>query len=198
LKGVKNMKKIFVLFLIFCSLTVYAQMTAETEAYNSGVEYYNLKKFDKAVVSFTQAIEINPNNSKYYLWRGAAYVRQIGFDHRYETEMAIADLNRAIRLNPNVDFYYYWRGRAYASIWQSYRRGNYPQWEDDLKLAVENYEACIRLNPDYTQARKELAEVRGWIYDGGPPMMPDESTIPPETEEDIRRGPPPLPPRPTW
>jgi tetratricopeptide (TPR) repeat protein len=193
-------KALFIGFLFFVIDIGFAnaQTDIEMEAYNSGVEYYNLKRFDMAIKSFSQAIKINPNSASYYLWRGAAYVRSIGFNHRYETEMAVADLNYAIKLDPNNSTYYYWRGRAYASIWQSYRLGNYPQWRDDLKLAVENYEACLQLNPDDTAARKELAEVRGWIYDGGPPLMPSESSIPPETEEDINRGPPPPPPRPTW
>lgn len=52
------------------------------------------EKFAAALADFDQAIALNPDNSDYYLWRGAAY------HSSGQPEAALADYEQAIALNP--------------------------------------------------------------------------------------------------
>jgi tetratricopeptide (TPR) repeat protein len=183
------MKKVFGLLWFFCALAGYAQTRTEQDAaryYNSGVEQYNTNRFDRAIADFTQAIMLIPNNANYYLWRGAAY---FGKD---EYDLAIVDLTQAISLNPNNANYYYLRGRAYAQRWWPYLlRDDFAwinaHWNEVHERAIADYEAALRLDPNHTDARKELADAKREIAAG--PI-----TQPPDIDADFFIGPPPLPP----
>lgn len=70
----------------------------------------NHPKQDKAINAFTNAIEHDINNPKYFFRRGLCYHGK--GDHR----LALVDFDRAITLNPDIPEYYYFRATARLSL----------------------------------------------------------------------------------
>jgi tetratricopeptide (TPR) repeat protein len=96
---------------------------------------------EDAIDDYTQAIEIDPNNSWTYYWR--AFARKEGGD-------AIVDLDKSININPNHADAYSHRG------WLKYRLGDYQGATDDrnqgLAVEINDYSQRIALNPNDSDA----------------------------------------------
>jgi|GEM_PF-3720601 len=64
-----------------------------------GIEYYKIYETEKAAAEFNQAINIDPNNARAYMWRGlACYIgdgEEISVKHK---TLVINDLNKSIEL----------------------------------------------------------------------------------------------------
>jgi tetratricopeptide (TPR) repeat protein len=123
----------------------------------------------KAVAYYTEAVRLNPNDTKAYAGHGDAYAglgnyeqaiadytEAIHVDPNYayayqrrgdayraigEYELAIADCTEAIRLDPDSVYPYYTRGDAYVGL------GNREQ-------AIADYTEGIRLDPEYAEEYK--------------------------------------------
>ena len=68
------MKKILpVLILLLLAVSNVYALSPGDEAYNKGMEYYEKGMWDEAIVEFDKAIQLNPNNAKFYNNRGLAY-----------------------------------------------------------------------------------------------------------------------------
>ena len=80
---------------------------------NHGLAYQEEGDYDRAIESFTKAIELNPNYAEAYNNRGNAYRDDGNFDR------AIADYTKAIELKPNFVEAYNHRDDAY------YAKGDY-------------------------------------------------------------------------
>lgn len=65
---------------------------------------------DLAAIEYTQAIDINPQNDRYYNNRGNLYLLRGNYSR------AVGDFTRAIEINPNRAEPYYNRGRALAKM----------------------------------------------------------------------------------
>ena len=91
------------------------------------------KWYDKAVVHYTTAIELNPQDVSSYVNRGNAYNDKGKFD------AAIQDFNTVIQLNPEDADAYYNRGTAY------YRKG-------EFDAALRDFNIAIALNPEDVDA----------------------------------------------
>ena len=63
--------------------------------------------YDRAIADFTQAIRLDPNDTKAYTERGSAY------NAKGDNDRAIADFTQALRLNSNDVAAYNNRGNAY-------------------------------------------------------------------------------------
>jgi tetratricopeptide (TPR) repeat protein len=96
--------------------------------------------FNRAIVSYTQLIELN-RSSEAYNGRAAAYYNKADFDH------AIADYDQAIILDSKNGSAYYNRGLAYHA------KGNPDQ-------AIDDYGRAIALNGNNTMAFRS----RGLAY----------------------------------
>ena len=106
--------------------------------YKRGDAYDETREYDKAITSYSNAIELDPNHALSYYNRGCAY-GEIG-----EYEKAIADFNKAVELDPNDANAYYNRGLAY------HEKGEAPE-------AVNDLEKCIGLStdPERTKAAQQ-------------------------------------------
>jgi len=65
-------------------------------ANNQGLDYNNEGEYDKAIVAFTKAIELDPELALAYNNRGWAYI-ELG-----QYEQGIADYTKAMELDPNL------------------------------------------------------------------------------------------------
>lgn len=144
--------------------------------HNQGVIFYDSGDYDKAIESYTKAIELNINYIEAYNNRGISY--------RYlkEYEKAIADINKAIELKPNYANAYHYRGICYndsgdyekaiadhtkaielkpdyANAYNG--RGIYYTYLEDYEKAIVDYEKAIELRPDYPNAYNNI----GIVYD---------------------------------
>ena len=93
--------------------------------YNQGNAANHLKKYDKAIADYSEAIRLNPQFDLAYCGRGASYNNLRKFDK------AIADFTVAIRLRPNYPAAYRLRAIAYRSL------GNTAEAMADDKRAKE-------------------------------------------------------------
>jgi tetratricopeptide (TPR) repeat protein len=121
-----------------------------------------MKEYDKAIDSYTQAIQINPKYDLAYNDRGYAY-REKG-----DYGKAIDDYTKIIQINPEFYCAYINRGDIYKekgeydkaiadytqaiqidpkNSWGYYRRGGGYQKKDDYDKAIENYTQATQINP---------------------------------------------------
>ena len=76
----------------------------------TGMGFMEKSKYQQAIQSFTQAIEVNPENTDAYLQRGRAEKES------KEYEKAIADFTKALELDQTEASAYSGRGNAYECI----------------------------------------------------------------------------------
>ena len=89
--------------------------------------------YERAVVHYTEALELKPDFPEGYNNRGTVYADAGDFDR------AIQDHNTAIELKPDYASAYNNRGIAYYS-------------KGDLDRAIRDYDKAIELKPDYASA----------------------------------------------
>jgi tetratricopeptide (TPR) repeat protein len=75
-----------------------------------GLEDLKAEKYYEAIESFTQAINLSPDDARGYINRGQAYVE---LD---QPDEAIVDLNRAVIYDPLNPTLYYWRAMAWKAL----------------------------------------------------------------------------------
>ena len=148
----------------------------DAEVHNTrGIAYSENGEQDRAIATFSQAIELNPDYADVYNNRGVAYnikgdydraiqdfnkAIQLSSDHanaynnrgnahsdKGEHDRAIQDYNIATQLNPQLVETYNNRGIVF------YHKHNYDRAIDDFTKAIE-------LKPDYTKAYNN----RGVVY----------------------------------
>jgi serine/threonine protein kinase/Tfp pilus assembly protein PilF len=101
-----------------------------------GAAWAGLHEWDKAVKSYTTAIEIDPDSND-YLNRGRAYLEL------KDTDKAMADFTSAVRLNPN-------NARAYVE------RGDVYLDKQDITNAIADYSAAIGICTSDASAYSQL------------------------------------------
>ncbi|KAK9766202.1 Small glutamine-rich tetratricopeptide repeat-containing protein 2 [Basidiobolus ranarum] len=119
------------------------------ELKKAGNKKVSEKDYEEAIKLYSQAIEINDNNSVYYANRAAAY-GQLG-DH----DSAIADSIRAAEIDPTYVKAYSRMGHAYFS------KGSY-------KEAVEAYEKGLELDSNNASMKSALSTARQKLQEVGP------------------------------
>jgi hypothetical protein len=132
------MKKIISCFfgLVLLIHIISGCASLDEEAYKDrGNEYLKKKDYDKALIEYTKALEINPN---YYLVInaiGTVYYEKGDFD------LALKHYNRAIKLDPN-DY------RAISN------RGLVYHAQKKYDLALQDFKQGLKLAPNNTQLTK--------------------------------------------
>jgi tetratricopeptide (TPR) repeat protein len=66
-----------------------------SEFYNRGLLNFNAGNYDAAIIDYSRAIEIDPNDSAFFYNRGLAYYK------KGENEAAIDNYNKALEIDPN-------------------------------------------------------------------------------------------------
>ena len=125
-----------------------------------GAAYFEQKDYDRAIESYSKAIEFNPNAADAYEKRGTAY------NNLNDNERALADFNRALELDPSNDEFY--RSRAFAYLYcEEYARAT-ADIHKVVALAPHkfnivfkaDYERALELTPNNRLAQESCARLR--------------------------------------
>jgi len=114
-----------------------------------------ITNIDKAIVEYTQTLELNPNDdSVKNILADAYYIRGLTFDSKGEYARAFEDYNEAIKNRPDYPLAIKRRGYASSEV------GEYD-------LAIKDFEKMIQFEPEDAQWKKRLATAyreRGIAY----------------------------------
>jgi tetratricopeptide (TPR) repeat protein len=114
-------------------ITTPTEVVDISEYITAGRDYARAGEFDKAIVEFSTAIELNPNAAEAYFWRGNVYY------NLQKDKEAFVDCNQALNLNPNYVEAYYLRALLYLI-------------SEQTDLAIADCSQAIVLQPDYMDA----------------------------------------------
>jgi len=124
--------------------TVFAQGDLSSRAYNTGKIYMQEKKYDEAINSFTEAINLRPSDSA-YANLGFAFIQ------KGDDQNALIILNKALDLNEDYAWAYGLRGFLYTKI-------------DAPELSFSDFSKAIKLNAanakKYNSDKKAAREYR--------------------------------------
>jgi DNA-binding helix-hairpin-helix protein with protein kinase domain len=122
------------------------------EYYKQGHASYKVKDYEQAIEKFSQAIQLEPDNSKAYINRANAHF------NLKEYEAALADYNQAIKISPNEVKAYVNRGNVRNML------AEYSSDPDrEYNLAIADFNNAIRLNPNEVEAYIRRGIVRSQI-----------------------------------
>ena len=115
--------------------------------YNEAVELFAFGESEGALKLFTQAIQLNPNNSDYFFGRASCY-----YDLGHYPKAA-NDIEQAIEMEPDQSDYHYYAGNIY------FHQENYLR-------AIRNYTQSIEAesNPDIQLDLQNIYFNRGVSY----------------------------------
>ena len=132
----KYFNKITILLLIFILFQICNSCKNENipkDYIKSGDNNYNKGNFQEAIIDYTKAIEIYPNDAKIYINRGVSYANIKNYSQ------AITDFTKAIEINPDLSEAYLNRGNAYAI-------------SGTISQSISDFSKAIEINPDYKEA----------------------------------------------
>jgi tetratricopeptide (TPR) repeat protein len=123
-------------FIGLVSIVVIMAAGARSEEFTAnklwvnGNRWFRVGNLDEAIISYTKALEVDPEYVEAYNNRGQAYYQKNDF------ESAIKDYTRAIEIKPDDPRYYNNRGNAYKDSGQ-------------LEKALADFNKAIELDKDY-------------------------------------------------
>ncbi|MEA2027480.1 MAG: tetratricopeptide repeat protein [Campylobacterota bacterium] len=138
-------------------------------------DYDDLKEYNKAIIAYTRAIEINPKKDEAYYNIGIAYYSL------KEYNKAIIAYTKAIEINPKDDEAYYNMGSAYYNLKEynkaiiAYTKAIEINPKDDgaynnmgiayyylgkFDKAIESYTQALQINPNQSEAYNNLFELQ--------------------------------------
>lgn len=126
--------------------------------YDFGNNYYSKNEYDKAIIEFTKAIEVNPLHSNPYYARGRAYY------YKQDYDKAIADYTKAIEIDPQNASAYNNRGLAYY-------------YKTEYDKAIADYTKAVVINPKYAGAYNNRAFVYWNMKGEGDKAVVDYSKV---------------------
>lgn len=142
-------------------------METAREAFIKGLKAYEQQDYDKAILYFTQALELDTRHAQAYCRRGMAYL------HNGNCEKALRDCTKSLEIDPNNAYVYYVRGGV-RSVKDDYdhaiedftkaieldshdpapfsSRGHAYYNKNDYPKALEDFDKALAINPKYTRA----------------------------------------------
>lgn len=117
-----------------------AAIRASKDFYRDAENFYKQKKYDRAIETYTRAIQLNPNDYALYNNRGAAFYATGEF------QKAIADYTKALELNPYHFSAYNNRGVVYQEI-------------GSIEQAIADFRKALELDPENKMAKDNLKRI---------------------------------------
>ena len=125
----------------------------EQSVFDAGNDFLNQKKYDQAIMQFTEAIELNSENANAYYQRGIAYNgRGTAYGNTEDYDNAIRDYYQATFLKENnLKVFGGNRQAVYNTI------GVFKQFANGRdELSVKDYKILLKLHPVFNNAFEEL------------------------------------------
>ncbi|MCY7278779.1 MAG: tetratricopeptide repeat protein [Phormidesmis sp. CAN_BIN44] len=113
---------------------------------NQGLDDLHKKDYEKALQSFTKALEFSPSHADAHTYRGNLYY-SLG---RYQE--AIVDYSRALESNPTFSYLYNRRGASREAL-------------KDYQGALEDYNQSIKLYPEQGATYRNLGSAHSKLND---------------------------------
>jgi len=109
---------------------------------NEGNDFMRVEKFNEAIASYTNAIDLDPNNAIYYSNRAAAYAKL------KDNKNSILDCEKALRIDPQYS--------------KAYGRMGFAHFNDEnYEKAVAAYENALSLDPANQPYKAQLDLAKG-------------------------------------
>ena len=90
-----------------------------------GYGHYQDKRFKQALVEYSKAVKLDPNNPEAYFWKARTLIKMQQFDK------ALIDLQKSVKLNPK-------HSKAYDNLgWLYMMRGDYDQSINYLNKSIQ-------------------------------------------------------------
>ena len=134
------------------------EVISDQDLFNKGLELFDQEEYEKSIIKFSEAIELNSNNAEPYYWRGNVYHSLNKYDQ------AIEDYNKAIELDPNDANYFYLRGVVHYHL-KKYEMAYFdankaidlnPQNHDYRCLRNETEDRFSRISYSYIKIKNDL------------------------------------------
>ncbi|MFB6257944.1 MAG: tetratricopeptide repeat protein, partial [Flavobacteriales bacterium] len=120
-----------------------------TEYHQKGLDHASRKDYGKAIIAYTKAIEMNPEEAEFYSDRAVA------FFHVDQAHYSLEDMNRAQQLEPR-------KGYRYSS------RAFIKDHLGDLDGAIADYQIAVEIDPEDAIAQNNLGlleEKKGYVQE---------------------------------
>ncbi|MBP2664095.1 MAG: yrrB 2 [Firmicutes bacterium] len=101
--------------------------------FERGCDLIKHKAYDEAITAFTEAINLNPQNSYFYYVRSNVYLILKQYEH------SVADLDKVISISPRYSQAYYYRANAYLALRQ-------------YDSALADFDKAIEIDPQNVSA----------------------------------------------
>lgn len=111
--------------VVLPSLPTEQKIPEEARAYQNGKIFLARQEYERAIASFTRALDEEGEEAVYYFNRGLCYSRL------RDDAKALADYDRAIELDPHKSSFFNYRGMLY------HRKKDYSQAQSDYNKAIE-------------------------------------------------------------
>jgi tetratricopeptide (TPR) repeat protein len=108
-----------------------------SEYHQKGRGHASRREYSEAIIAYTRAIELNPDEAEFYSDRAVA------FFHTDQGQYSLADMNRAQELEP---------GKSYRYASRAFIKDHL----GDLDGAIEDYKVAISIDPDDAIAHNNL------------------------------------------
>jgi tetratricopeptide (TPR) repeat protein len=128
----KKFKQVFIVFIFFFPVFVFAQKTPK-QSLDLGIEKYKKRDYVSAINYFTEAISSDSMFINAYIYRGIAKDAQDNFTG------ALTDFNKARKLDSNDVYVYIERSQTFLNI-------------GELEAASKDFQKIIQLNPNSQDA----------------------------------------------
>ena len=161
-----------ILWMVMVCLLFSTRAAGEQDFFSRGLYLLKNKQFNRAIATFSKAIEANPNFAEAYNNRGVCRF------YTGDLDRAIDDYTRAVQLNPDdaealknrggAWFYQKSYDRAIADYTRAlainaedaeayYHRGVALFYTGEYRKSIADYTQALRIRPDYAAAYNQIA-----------------------------------------
>jgi tetratricopeptide (TPR) repeat protein len=115
-----------------------------------GMEYTTQQQYPEAIVDFTEALKLKPDDAGIYERRAYVEMKTNAYDK------ALTDYSEAIKLKPNEVRYYLYRSYIYET-------------KGDVKNSLADTEKALKLDPGNAEAKSREARLKARQSQNAPP-----------------------------
>jgi tetratricopeptide (TPR) repeat protein len=178
--------KIIILLLMLMALAVTGFQCASTEL-TSAKLYIQQKNYDKALESLNREIEKNPKSDEGYYLLGVVHGEKEDYEKMVDAFDKSLSISNKFQTEIEASRQHYW-GIAFNRGVSTYQAGTKATDEDSIKVyfdrSIKSFQTALLLQPDSSDAYKNLAFVHMTKEDYDAAIEPLEKLIETENSQD--------------